>query len=44
TQLTGPPNLIQESVLASSGYNSFPIAVAGDRTVVLPIKFSVNHH
>ncbi|MCI69462.1 hypothetical protein A2U01_0090724, partial [Trifolium medium] len=30
-------------VLASSGFSPLPIAVAGDRTVVLSIKFSVNH-
>ncbi|MCI71244.1 hypothetical protein A2U01_0092507, partial [Trifolium medium] len=38
---TKPPNLIRESVLASSGLSSLPIAVAEDRTVVLPIKSNV---
>ncbi|CAJ2648242.1 unnamed protein product [Trifolium pratense] len=37
-------NLVRGSVLASSGSSPLPIAVAGDRTVVLPTKFSVNHH
>ncbi|MCI90876.1 hypothetical protein A2U01_0112170, partial [Trifolium medium] len=29
---------------ASSGSSPLPIAVAGDQTVVLHTKFSVNHH
>ncbi|PNX70872.1 hypothetical protein L195_g057828, partial [Trifolium pratense] len=36
--------LSRSSVLASSGFSPLPIAVAGDRTVVLPTKFSVIHH
>ncbi|MCI46057.1 hypothetical protein A2U01_0067297, partial [Trifolium medium] len=32
------------SVLASSGSIPLPIAVAEDRTVVIPTKFSINHH
>ncbi|MCI50214.1 hypothetical protein A2U01_0071458, partial [Trifolium medium] len=27
-----------------NGFSPLPIAVARDRTVVLPIKFSANHH
>jgi hypothetical protein len=27
-----------------SGSNHFPIAIAGDRTVILSTKFSINHH
>jgi hypothetical protein len=30
--------------LSSNGSSSFPVAVAGDRTVVLSTKFNVNHH
>ncbi|MCI29060.1 hypothetical protein A2U01_0050265, partial [Trifolium medium] len=41
---TEPSNLVLRSVLASSGSSPLPIAVAGDQTVVLPIKFNVNHH
>ncbi|MCI50386.1 hypothetical protein A2U01_0071630, partial [Trifolium medium] len=37
-------NLVQGSVLTSSGSSPLPITVAGDRTVVLPTKFSDNHH
>ncbi|PNX80191.1 F-box/FBD/LRR-repeat protein [Trifolium pratense] len=37
-------NLVRGSVLASSGSSPLPIAVAGDRTAVLPTKFSANHH
>ncbi|MCI47554.1 hypothetical protein A2U01_0068796, partial [Trifolium medium] len=43
-QSTGPPNLVRRSVLTSSGSNPLPIAVAGDRTVVLPTKSNANHH
>ncbi|MCI55965.1 hypothetical protein A2U01_0077216, partial [Trifolium medium] len=43
-RLTGPPNLVQGSVLVLSGFSPLTIAVAGDRTVILPTKFSVNHH
>ncbi|MCI75705.1 hypothetical protein A2U01_0096974, partial [Trifolium medium] len=32
------------SVLTSSGSSLLPIAVAGDRSVVISTKFSVNHH
>ncbi|MCI47148.1 hypothetical protein A2U01_0068389, partial [Trifolium medium] len=37
-------NLVQWSVMASSGSSLLPITVAGDRTGVLPTKFSANHH
>jgi hypothetical protein len=37
-------NLVRGSVLVSSGFSPLPIAVAGDRTVVLSTKFSVNHN
>ncbi|MCI39123.1 hypothetical protein A2U01_0060353, partial [Trifolium medium] len=37
-------NLVRGSVLLSNGSSSFPIAVAGDQTVVFPTKFNVNHH
>ncbi|MCH83773.1 hypothetical protein A2U01_0004599 [Trifolium medium] len=30
--------------VAATEEESLPIAVAEDRTVVLPIKFSANHH
>jgi hypothetical protein len=30
--------------LVSSGFSLHPIAVTEDRTMVLSIKFSVNHH
>jgi hypothetical protein len=36
-----PLNLIRRLILISSGFCFFPIVVADDRTVVLPIKFSV---
>jgi hypothetical protein len=32
------------SVMVSSGSSSLPIAVAGDRTMNLPTKFSANYH
>jgi hypothetical protein len=41
---TRPPNLVRESVLVSSGSSLLPIAAAGELTVVLPTKSSVNHH
>ncbi|MCI72693.1 hypothetical protein A2U01_0093957, partial [Trifolium medium] len=41
---TGPPNLIRESVLTSSDFSSLSVAVAEDRTVILPTKSSANHH
>ncbi|MCH86136.1 hypothetical protein A2U01_0006990, partial [Trifolium medium] len=40
----GPPNLVRGSVLTSSGFSPLPIAVAGDRTMVLLIKSNINHH
>jgi hypothetical protein len=36
-------NLIWGSVLASSDFSLLPIAVVGDRTVVITTKFSANH-
>ncbi|MCI26971.1 hypothetical protein A2U01_0048169, partial [Trifolium medium] len=35
-RLTGPPNLVRGSILASSGSSPLPITVAGDRTVIFP--------
>jgi hypothetical protein len=37
-------NLVWESILTSSGSSPLPIAVWGDRTMVLLIKFSANHY
>jgi hypothetical protein len=37
-------NLVRVSVLASGGFSPLPITVAGDRTVLLLTKLSVNHH
>jgi hypothetical protein len=37
-------NVVRGSVLTSSGSRPLPIAVAEDRTAVLPTKFNVNHH
>jgi hypothetical protein len=37
-------NMFRGSVLASSDSRSLPVAVVGDRTVLLPIKFNVNHY
>jgi hypothetical protein len=37
-------NLVQGLVLASGGSSPLAIVIAADRTVVLPTKFSANHH
>jgi hypothetical protein len=37
-------NLVRRSVMALSDFSPFSIAVAEDRTVVLPTKFSGNYH
>jgi hypothetical protein len=37
-------NLVRKEVLTSSGFNSFLIAVMGDQTVTLPIKFNANYY
>jgi hypothetical protein len=37
-------NLVQESVLVSSGSNLLPIGIVQNRTVVFTIKFWVNLH
>ncbi|MCI52986.1 hypothetical protein A2U01_0074232, partial [Trifolium medium] len=37
---TGPSNLVRKSVLTSSDFSPLSIAIAGDRIVVLLIKFS----
>ncbi|MCI83416.1 hypothetical protein A2U01_0104692, partial [Trifolium medium] len=41
---TGPPNLIRESVLTSSGFSPLPVAVAEVLTVIISTKSSANHH
>jgi hypothetical protein len=38
------PYLVYRSVLTLSSFSYLSIAVAGNRTVVFPIKFNINHH
>ncbi|MCH82316.1 hypothetical protein A2U01_0003119 [Trifolium medium] len=41
-KVLNPPR--RTKVLTSSDSSLLPIAVVGDRTVILPTKFSANHH